>query len=94
MFWSATFIFVVGNALLAWGTTFKKLDPMERPSVLREGWFQVATLIGGVGWLAVPVMFYWKYGFLGAALGWLGFVLIGWILAFALKGVIEASIGG
>lgn len=87
MFWVIFIALCACNGLLAWeGTTFKDMDPIHRPPIANQGWFQIATVIGGIGWLAVPAMFYWQFGFLGAMGGFLAYLVSGLIIGLALKG--------
>lgn len=89
LFWTVIVVFTLSNGLLAWEVTFNDLPQHERPRIANEKWFDIATTIGGIGWLAVPVMFYSKYGFLGAGLGWLGFFIFGLVFILAMRGLTE-----
>ena len=91
MFWLAIAIFFLGNGLLAWEAMMKKKDPYDLPRIFTSGVFRLLTTIGGIGWIGVPVMFYGKFGFVGAGLGWLAFFLSGAVIALAIRGLIESS---
>ena len=91
LFWMAIVVFALANSLLAWSATFKNLSEFERPRVINEGWFQLAKAIGVIGWYVVPIMLYSKYGFVGAALGGLGYIISGLVFAMAIKGTIEMA---
>jgi hypothetical protein len=87
MFWGVFVFLCICNGLLAWeGTTFKDMDPIMRPPIANTGWFQIATVIGGIGWLVVPAMFYWQYGFFGAIAGFAAYLVSGLVVGLALKG--------
>ena len=89
MFWVVATVFVVCNGVLAWSASFKEMAPGERPRLLEEDWVALASAIGGLGWLAIPVMFGWKYGVTGAVVSLPVYILVGMLARYAINGAIH-----
>ncbi len=85
IFWSAVAIFLVCGILLAWGAQFRGMDSGDRPCVLSMPWFSIAQAIGGIGFLVIPAMFYWRSGFIGASVAGGVYLLFPVVIALALR---------
>jgi len=84
-FWLAVVAFFVCAIVLAWDAQYQKMDITERPRVLHMPWFSTAKTIGGIGFLAIPAMFYWRDGFMAAAIAGGTYLLIPVAIAVALR---------
>jgi hypothetical protein len=95
MFWAVATVFAICNGVSAWSASFKEMAPGERPRLLEQDWVALASAIGGLGWLAIPVMFGWKYGVAGAIVSLPVYILVGVLSRFAINGAIPeaAAIG-
>jgi hypothetical protein len=87
-FWVVVVVLTVCNGLVAWGSSFKDMGLGDRPSIMERDWFSMATLIGSVGWLAIPLMFGWRYGILAAAVSLPIYIVGGLVISFVIKGAI------
>jgi len=92
MFWVILSVFFLCNALLVWGVLVQRRDPYSLPRVMKTGWFRLATMIGGMGWLVVPVMCFWAFGFVGAATGILAYLLSTVVISLPHAGAIGDGI--
>ena len=85
IFWPAVAVFFICGVLLAWGAQFHRMEVAERPRVLSMPWFSIAQAIGGIGFLVIPAMFYWRNGFIGAALAGGAYLLCPVIIGLSLR---------
>jgi hypothetical protein len=92
MFWLILSVFFLCNGLLVWGVLTQRRDPYDRPPVMTTSWFRLATMIGGMGWVIVPVMCFSAFGLLGAAAGSLAYLLSSTVISLPIVGGFEGGI--
>jgi hypothetical protein len=92
MFWAILSVFFLCNGLLVWGALTQRRDPFNLPAVMATSWFRFATMIGGMGWVVVPVMCFSAFGLLGAAAGSLAYLVSSAVISFPTAGGLEGGI--